>query len=192
MLMEAGGDPCLESGDRGRWMYEVPIFHGASTEYNECAWDFYVRHYSEDAQQARDSKVVPEKTPASYRQKARYLVSARRTLGGCTSHNAMITVMPQDSDWNSIAQLTGDDSWKAEKMNGYFERMENCTYVPRPGSVRSDFSNVLARIGRPERAVGGHNVFKICMRGTASGAGSPPAKPTLLWRWATRKSSSCC
>src|SRR6185312_12503388 len=56
MLMEAGGDSCLESGDRGRWMYEVPIFHGASTEYDECAWDFYVRHYSDDAQQARDSK----------------------------------------------------------------------------------------------------------------------------------------
>ncbi len=160
MLMEAGGDPCLESGDRGRWMYEVPIFHGASTEYNECAWDFYVRHYSEDAQQARDSKVVPEKYLRPTDKKPVIWYPRAGTLGGCTSHNAMITVMPQDSDWNSIAQLTGDDSWKAEKMNGYFERMENCTYVPRPGSVRSDFSNVLAGLADLKGLFGGHNVFK--------------------------------
>src|SRR3954462_3996528 len=56
MLMEAGGDPCLESGDQGRWMYKVPIFHGASTEYPECQWDFFVRHYSDDALQMADDK----------------------------------------------------------------------------------------------------------------------------------------
>ena len=60
------------------------------------------------------------------------------TLGGCTAHNAMITVLPQDSDWNYIAQITGDASWNADKMNSYFERLENCSYVPRPGSLPYD------------------------------------------------------
>ena len=57
LLMEAGGDPCSEN-ETGRLMYEVPIFHGASTEYSACAWDYYVRHYSSDEQQAKDGKKV--------------------------------------------------------------------------------------------------------------------------------------
>ena len=165
MLMEAGGDPCLESGDRGRWMYEVPIFHGASTEYDECAWDFYVRHYSDDARQGRDSKVVPDEYLRPSDKKPVIFYPRAGTLGGCTAHNAMITVMPQDSDWNYISQITGDDSWKAEKMNGYFERMENCTYVPRPGSLRSDVSNVLAGLADLKGLFEGHNVFKDLHQG---------------------------
>jgi choline dehydrogenase len=159
MLMEAGGDPCAESADRGRWMYEVPIFHGASTEYNECAWDFFVRHYSDDKLQMADSKkkIIDGKPYVWYPRAG--------TLGGCTAHNAMITVLPQDSDWNYIAQLTGDDSWKADKMNDYFERMEHCTYVPRPGSVRSDLSNVLAGLADLKGLFGGHNVFKDLHQG---------------------------
>jgi choline dehydrogenase len=157
MLMEAGGDPCDESGDRGRWMYEVPIFHGASTEYDECAWDFFVRHYSDDALQARDSKVVPDRYLRPTDKKPVIWYPRAGALGGCTAHNAMITVMPQDSDWNYIAQLTGDDSWKAEKMNGYFERLENCTYVPRPGSLSSDIHKVADKLADLFR---GHNVFE--------------------------------
>ncbi|UGA39617.1 GMC family oxidoreductase N-terminal domain-containing protein [Chromobacterium haemolyticum] len=51
-------------------------------------------------------------------------------LGGCTAHNAMITVYPHNADWDGIAQLTGDDSWRADHMRGYFERLENCHHRP--------------------------------------------------------------
>ena len=129
MLLEAGGDPCAES-ERGRLMYEVPIFHGLSTEYPDCQWDYFVRHYESDERQARDSK--KEKVDG----KDTIWYPRAGTLGGCTAHNAMITVTPQDCDWDYIAELTGDDSWKADNMNGYFARLENCHYVPRPGSLR--------------------------------------------------------
>lgn len=129
MLLEAGGDPCADS-KLGRLMYEVPIFHGLSTEYNECQWDYFVRHYESDERQARDSKVV------EVDGKDTIWYPRAGALGGCTAHNAMITVTPQDCDWDYIAELTGDDSWKAENMNGYFARLENCNYVPRPGSLR--------------------------------------------------------
>ena len=39
LLMEAGDDPCSQD-EAGRLMYEVPIFHGASTEYSACAWNY--------------------------------------------------------------------------------------------------------------------------------------------------------
>ena len=126
LLLEAGGDPCAET-DMGRWMYEVPIFHGLSTEFKDCAWDYFVRHYANDAQQQRDSKYVAAHDGIWYPRAG--------TLGGCTAHNAMITVLPQDEDWNYIAQLTGDASWKADHMRQYFQRIENCHYVSRPGTL---------------------------------------------------------
>src|SRR5262249_52172892 len=54
------------------------------------------------------------------------------TLGGCTAHNALMTVVPHDSDWDHIAELTGDPSWRATNMRQYFRRMERCEYVVPP------------------------------------------------------------
>jgi hypothetical protein len=33
-------------------------FHGLSTEYAPCAWNYFVRHHTDDVQQARDEKKV--------------------------------------------------------------------------------------------------------------------------------------
>ena len=38
----------------------------------------------------------------------------------------MITVYPHNQDWDDIAEMTGDDSWKSGKMRKYFQRLENC------------------------------------------------------------------
>lgn len=129
ILLEAGGDPCADS-TLGRLMYEVPIFHGLSTEYNECQWDYFVRHYESDARQEKDSKVV------QVEGKDTIWYPRAGALGGCTAHNAMITVTPQNCDWDYIAGLTGDSSWKADNMHRYFARLENCTYVARPGTLK--------------------------------------------------------
>jgi choline dehydrogenase len=77
-LLEAGWDPCAES-DLGRYMYQVPIFHGLSTEYPEIAWDYYVRHYTDQDKQQKDSKFVADKNGVWYPRAG--------TLGGCTAHN---------------------------------------------------------------------------------------------------------
>src|SRR5215813_2211983 len=133
LLLEAGGDPCA-SNDLGRLLYEVPIFHGLSTEYNECQWDYFVRHYANEEKQKQDSKLVAE-DPVSHQEVDGIWYPRAGTLGGCTAHNAMITVTPQNCDWDYIAELTGDQSWRAENMNRYFTRLENCRYRSRPGSV---------------------------------------------------------
>jgi choline dehydrogenase len=111
LLLEAGSDP-------ETYLYQVPCFHAYSTEEKEMAWDFFVHHYSKDEE--RDSKYRPERGGVFYPRAG--------TLGGCTAHNAMITVYPHDSDWDGIAKLTGDDSWRAGNMRQYFQRLENCTY----------------------------------------------------------------
>ena len=137
LLLEAGGDPCAES-DSGRLMYEVPIFHGLSTEYPDCAWNYFVRHYTDSGKQAKDSKFVAARDGVWYPRAG--------TLGGCTAHNAMITVIPQDGDWNHIAKLTGDSSWNAENMRQYFVRLENCTYVPKPDSPKGRAERLISSI----------------------------------------------
>ena len=129
VLLEAGGDPrALSGGDaidpnnRLPDDYDVPVFHAISTENTAMSWAFFVRHYANLAQQKRDPKFVQNRDGVFYPRAG--------ALGGCTSHNAMIMVYPHDADWDNIAALTGDASWKSENMRGYFEQLENCQYRP--------------------------------------------------------------
>lgn len=115
LLLEAGGDD-------EPYNYQVPVFHALASEDSSLKWDYFVRHYSNDEQQKRDSKYVPEKGGVLYPRSG--------TLGGCTAHNAMITVYPHNSDWDHIAEVTGDASWNADNMRLYFERLDNCHYRP--------------------------------------------------------------
>jgi choline dehydrogenase len=117
LLLEAGGD-------HENYNYQVPVFHGLATEDEDLKWDYYVRHYTSDKQQGRDSKFVQERNGVLYPRAG--------TLGGCTAHNAMITVYPQNADWDRIAHLTGDASWHSKNMRKYFERLEQCQYIRRP------------------------------------------------------------
>jgi choline dehydrogenase len=118
LLIEAGSDP-------ETYLYQVPCFHALSTEEKEMAWNFFVHHYDEN--EKRDTKYQEAQEGVLYPRAG--------TLGGCTAHNAMITVVPHDSDWNGIADLTKDESWRAENMWKYFERVERCLYrePPKPG-----------------------------------------------------------
>ena len=52
------------------------------------------------------------------------------TLGGCTAHNAMITISPHPADWDRIEALTGDPSWSHRNMRRYFQRVEDCRHRP--------------------------------------------------------------
>lgn len=128
LVLEAGGDPVGDKKDRSDYHrnveadYQVPIFHPYSTEHPDLAWDFWVRHYANDQQQRRDSKYSAEQDGVLYPRAG--------ALGGCTAHNAMITVYPNDADWNHIADTMNDPSWRASNMRGYFERLEDCRYRP--------------------------------------------------------------
>ena len=129
LLIEAGGDPReLKGGDaisvenRLPDDYNVPVFHALSTENVAMKWDFFVRHYADQGLQKLDPKYVAEKDGILYPRAG--------TLGGCTAHNALILVYPHNADWDAIAEMTGDQSWNAESMRSYFERLESCRYRP--------------------------------------------------------------
>jgi choline dehydrogenase-like flavoprotein len=129
LLLEAGGDPrdteLQDTSPSGGLPndYDVPVFHGYASENTEIAWNFFVRHYASDTRQKSDPNYVENHNG---RNVDGVLYPRSAALGGCTAHNAMIFVYPHNSDWDGIAELTGDDSWKAENMRSYFERIENC------------------------------------------------------------------
>jgi choline dehydrogenase-like flavoprotein len=132
LLLEAGGDPRqLRGGDplypdanRLPDDYDVPCFHGFAAESEAMKWDFFVRHYADDALQRRDDKYCIRSPEGKVVDGVLYPRAG--VLGGCTAHNAQILVYPHDEDWDGLAKLTGDPSWSAGSMRRYFERLENC------------------------------------------------------------------
>ncbi|HSS47513.1 MAG TPA: GMC family oxidoreductase [Thermoanaerobaculia bacterium] len=131
VLLEAGGDPRqLQGGDAvdptGNRLpedYDVPVFHAFATENVAMKWDFFVRHYKSQELQQRDPKYRAE---WDGKPVDGVLYPRAGTLGGCTTHNAMVTIYPHNADWDGIAELTGDSSWRAKHMRTYFEKLENC------------------------------------------------------------------
>jgi choline dehydrogenase len=133
LVLEAGGDPLqmkggdayVPDGNRLPEDYQIPVFHALSTENEAMSWDFWVRHYQNDELQKRDD---------NYRENwggqrvDGVLYPRGGCLGGCTAHNAMITVYPHSADWDEVAELTDDTSWSADNMRKYFEKMENCKH----------------------------------------------------------------
>jgi choline dehydrogenase len=122
LLLEAGGDALQQVGTRLPEDYQVPAFHAFASENPALRWDFFVRHYGDDERQRKDSKFSADRDGVLYPRAG--------TLGGCTAHNAMILVYPHNEDWDHIAEVAGDPSWRAENMRRYFERMEDCRHRP--------------------------------------------------------------
>jgi choline dehydrogenase len=128
VLLEAGGDP-------RSWTRDVPALHPLASEDAAMSWDFFVRTYADDAKQQRNAKFLGNRGGVLYPRAG--------TLGGCTAHNAMITICPHNSDWDAIAKTFDDPSWKAEAMRRYFERLEHCDYAPKSAASRHGFDGWL-------------------------------------------------
>jgi choline dehydrogenase len=127
LLLEAGDDHGANTN------YTVPSYSVRMSEDEDVAWNFFVRHYADDERQARDFKTSYETTdgsiytglsPPEGSKMLGTLYPRTGTLGGCTAHNALIAVYPHQSDFEYMAQLTGDASWSPENMRKYFVKME--------------------------------------------------------------------
>jgi len=132
LLIEAGDDQGANDN------YTVPAYQAKSTEDPEMAWDFFVRHYQDDQQERRDYKLTyttPDgreytglnPPPGSEIKGVLYPRSA--TLGGCTAHNALITVYPHRVDYEYMQALTGDEAWGPDNIRRLFVRMEALGYL---------------------------------------------------------------
>lgn len=141
LLLEAGDD-------QGQNLHaKIPAFFGAIQEDASQRWDYFVRHYDDPEQAAKDPKMTWEtpdgaifvgtNPPAGSKQLGIYYPRAG-TLGGCAAHNALAGLLPPAADWDHISKLTGDKSWGYGNVRPLFERLERCRYLP-PGAPAHGF-----------------------------------------------------
>jgi choline dehydrogenase-like flavoprotein len=121
-VLEAGGDPRAAGPDGPNCAddYDVPAFHPLASENPAVGWRYFVSHYADAAQAARDPKCGPQGV----------FYPRSGAVGGCSAHNAMIFMRPHASDWDGIAELTGDASWRASRMERYWRKVEACRHRP--------------------------------------------------------------
>jgi choline dehydrogenase len=146
LLIEAGDD------QTNTLEYQVPALHAVSSEFEKTRWDYYVHHYDNMTQQARDSKLTysvpngPDYTglnPPYGANPKGVLYPRAATVGGCTSHNAIVTIYPNEVDFEHIVDITGDNSWAPDKMREYFKKLERNRYFPLNGDQGHGFTGWL-------------------------------------------------
>jgi choline dehydrogenase-like flavoprotein len=120
VFVEAGSDPREERDSGLADQYRIPAFHPFASENPGMAWNFLVHDFGDDALRRLPAMNPPESV----------LYPRASALGGCTAHNAMIFMYPHDTDWDAVAELTGDQSWRAQSMRRYFHRIDNCRHRP--------------------------------------------------------------
>ena len=128
LLLEAGDDVGASL------KYRVPAMHALATEDPAMAWWYFVQHHRDPAVDRQDSKWTEQGI----------LYPRGSALGGSTAVNAMVTVLPSRSDWNRIAELTGDHSWRADEMDRYYERVREWLGVELPDPALALRDNTVA------------------------------------------------
>ena len=183
-VLEAGGDPRATANARCPDDYDVPAFHTFASENEAMRWDFHVHHYESEERQRRDPKYDPVRGGVFYPRAG--------ALGGCTAHNAMIFMLPHESDWEQIARSTGDDSWRPRRMRRYARRVEACYHRPIWRALRylglnptGHGWNGWLRVERPLplEALGDRQMVQTIIQSTRAFARSQRHPWLRAWRW---------
>ncbi|KND88801.1 Oxygen-dependent choline dehydrogenase [Tolypocladium ophioglossoides CBS 100239] len=147
LLLEAGQNHTDKTSQ------QILAFFGEAQFDEEQGWFFYVKHFSNQTQAAKDSKMVWLKPDGEYwvgndppggsTQLGLWYPRAG-TFGGCDTHNGGVTVYPSEFDWDNIANITTDASWGHDQMRRYFEKLErNLVVAPRaPGHGFSGYQPI--------------------------------------------------
>lgn len=115
LILEAGSDQSSNINS------EIPSLFPLAYTDPSMTWDFFVRNYHDEERVLRNNHLTWRKSDGSYYvgntppEGAELLglyYPRGGTLGGSSAINAMGPVLPSDSDWELIADLTGDASWR--------------------------------------------------------------------------------
>lgn len=165
LVIEAGpGEPAGPPPGPSPEVSLVPALHAVSTEDPALSWRFFVRHYGERPPGVDPDPKWHTHVPSAGEDQTHDGIFYPRAaaLGGCTIHNAMITIAGPDSDWDDLADFLGDDSWRAPRMRADFQRMEHNDDIDPPGPLpksvfRRAYDSLRWLFGRgPDYARGRH------------------------------------
>jgi len=117
LLLEAGDDQSANV------LTQIPVLAAVEQIDNSLHWDFFVRHYSDQARTLRHHFLtwrLPDGSfwvgsganpPAGAKPLGVYYPRGA-TLGGSAVINYLVDILPPASDWQNIATLTGDHAWR--------------------------------------------------------------------------------
>ena len=147
LVLEAGSNHgTLPAAHPANEVTRVPVLHTVSTEHPDLAWRFFVEHYDSNGN-GEPANGIP-KDPKWYSPNAHnpevpqqngIFYPRASSVGGCTIHNAMITLAGPDSDWDDLAQFVNDPTWRGEQMRAYFQRLERNDYLPPPEASQQTY-----------------------------------------------------
>ncbi|POS75809.1 choline dehydrogenase [Diaporthe helianthi] len=111
-------------------------------------WDFFVKHHEEEEKTMKFRFLTWRTTTGEYwvgnsgQPSGAELLGVYyprgATVGGSSMINAMVAHLPPDSDWDYIANLTGDASWSGSSMRTLFQNIEHNNYL-RNGTAGHGF-----------------------------------------------------
>ncbi|KAK2594952.1 hypothetical protein QQS21_007310 [Conoideocrella luteorostrata] len=169
-LMEAGGD----RGDE--LLQQVPGFADVNAETPGMSWQFFVSHYQNETQARRDRSFTYRLIngslwhgidPPEDAEPLGIYYPRGATVGGSAIANAMNVVLPPDSDWDYIANVTGDHSWTASQVRQHFVELERNTYMP-VGTPGHGFNGYIATNRNNISYVMDRPGLKVVVRNTIS------------------------
>lgn len=114
-------------------------------------WDFFVsrdvpefenEHEFTTWRQANGSFYVGLDPPEGAQRLGIYYPRAA-TIGGCAMHNAAYVSLPAQVDYNDIAEITGDDSWRVENWRQHLVTLERCNYLENGSTPAHGFTGYL-------------------------------------------------
>ncbi len=112
LVLEAG------SRDNHKPVRNIPLFHGTASEDSDLSWAFYTNHYQDPERQSAERKHYQD-GEASWSARGGIYYPRGSTIGGSTAVNAMITMLPHLEDFDYIADITGDHSWRSLDLNPF-------------------------------------------------------------------------
>lgn len=142
LLVDAGGD----YGHLRE--VESPALANPSSERNEVSWGFFTRHYKNETMLVKDRKLsymTPEGqyysgvNPPEGSTILGTFYPRYGGLGGCSEHNALVSLLPSKNDFNFIRDLLDDESWDNDNMRQYFQKIEHLEY--KVGSKKGHGTN---------------------------------------------------
>ncbi|KAI2635491.1 choline dehydrogenase mitochondrial precursor [Xylaria nigripes] len=128
LLVDAGGD----YGHLRE--VESPTLANPSSERNEVSWGFFTNHYANETMVARRDRKLTYLTPSGQYYSGVNPPQGSTILGnfyprygglgGCSEHNALVSLLPSKNDFNYIRDLVKDESWDNDNMRQYFKKIE--------------------------------------------------------------------
>lgn len=185
----------LEAGDDQTANTNTSILSNAVLADSDpkTRWDFFVAHSHDEEREKKYQHTVFKQTngsfyvglngpPGSERLGVWYPRAA--TLGGCAMHNAGVVVLPNDADWQYVADLTGDLSWEAAAMRKYLVKLERCDYLTNGSTPTHGFNGWLdiSQAAAPWTTNTSDGGTTIAALAVANTRGDPPKLAEYLTR----------